>query len=164
MPPFDLLPSGIWNQEHFQISLSFIYADILAFHGRVYKLLRGPSWRILFKAQWKNLESNFENILDDIAHHRQFLMQRVTRIENNEMLIKQQQMVNREFWSRASISWLKARSVKTGVTTAEDKDPCERVLANPLFKTWKDDVHGEPVLWVKDVSGNFPHDRTRDFC
>lgn len=57
-----------------------------------------------------------------------------------------------------SIAWLKVADEQHDdelerLAEKRQQGTCEWVFQNALFKLWKDDVHGEPILWVKGIPG-----------
>jgi hypothetical protein len=80
---------------------------------------------------------------------------RQRRVKNEEDF-KRQEKLTRKDWVYDSIAWLKISGELRDdelerLSEKRQKGTCEWVFTNPLFQTWKDDAHGEPVLWVKGI-------------
>lgn len=57
-----------------------------------------------------------------------------------------------------SIAWLKVADEQQDdelqkLSDKRHEGTCEWVFNNPLFQSWKDDAHAEPILWVKGIPG-----------
>lgn len=50
--------------------LAVVYEDILEFHQTALRFFRRPAWKQLFRSAWKDFNSNFQHILDDLARHK----------------------------------------------------------------------------------------------
>lgn len=166
MPQFAKLHETFGNDESFQVVLSLVYQDMLEFHRRAYKFFRRRAWHIFFDSLWKGFQFRFGGILSNIADHKKLLMQQVFVINvteakqwrlKNEEEVKRGEKLTRDGWFHDSISWLKVTGVRedelTELGEKRHEGTCEWVFGNALFHSWKDDAHGEPVLWVKGIPG-----------
>ncbi|KUJ09937.1 uncharacterized protein LY89DRAFT_723790 [Mollisia scopiformis] len=166
MPQFVDLHKAFGNDENFQVVLSLVYKDILEFHRAAYRFFRRRAWHIFFGSLWKGFQFRFNGILKNLAQHQKLLRQQVQVIDlveakewrtRNEEDIARQEKLTRDYWYHDSISWLKVAGIREDDLTAlgekRHEGTCEWVFRNPLFQTWKDDAHGEPVLWVKGIPG-----------
>lgn len=166
MPQFAKLHETFGNDESFQVVLSLVYQDILEFHRRAYKFFRRRAWHIFFDSLWKGFQFRFNGIISNIADHKKLLMQQVFVINvteakqwrlKNEEEVKSREKLARDGWFHDSISWLKVTGVRedelTELGEKRHEGTCEWVFGNALFHSWKDDAHGEPVLWVKGIPG-----------
>jgi hypothetical protein len=57
-----------------------------------------------------------------------------------------------------SIAWLKIADegqldVLDGLLTIRQEGTCEWVTKNQTFLSWKDDAHGEPIIWLNGIPG-----------
>ena len=167
MPVFSQLHKTFGNDERFQVVLSWVYKDILEFHQAAYRFFRRRSWEIFFDTLWKGFQFRFAGILKKLAQHQKLLMQQVTvidvvearqwRIKNEEEVTRQEKLTRKD-WVHDSISWLKISGELRDnelerLSEKRQEGTCEWVFKNPLFHSWKDDAHGEPVLWVKGIPG-----------
>lgn len=166
MPQFGQLHKAFGNDEKFQVVLSLVYKDILEFHRAAYRFFRRRSWHIFFDSLWKGFQFRFNGILRKLDQHQKLLREQVNVIDlveakewrtKYENEIKRQEKFVRDGWFHDSISWLKVTGIREDELTAigekRHEGTCEWVFRNPLFQTWKDDAHGEPVLWVKGIPG-----------
>jgi hypothetical protein len=144
-----------------------VYTDILEFHRRAYRLFRRRAWHLFFDSLWKSFQFRFHGILKSLAHHQDLLMKEVAVIdvvEARQFQIKGRQEIERQeketqdHYLHDSVSWLKVADEQHDdelerLSEKRQEGTCEWVFRNPLFQTWKDDAHGEPVLWVKGIPG-----------
>ncbi len=92
-----------------------------------------------------------EAVTIDIAAARQW------RIKSEEAIDLQEKKSQNTFL-HDSLSWLNVTSQDYEsqldiLSCKRQKGTCEWVFRDPKFKTWKDDGHGEPILWVKGIPG-----------
>ena len=78
-------------------------------------------------------------------------------MQAQEDLIRQEKK-SQGFYLHDSIAWLKVAAEEHDdelerLSDKRQKGTCEWVFNNPLFKTWTDDPHAEPILWVKGIPG-----------
>ncbi|KAK0111064.1 hypothetical protein ONS95_001444 [Cadophora gregata] len=73
--------------------LVLIYKDILSFHKEATKFFSGKDkvWRQLFRSMWKNFETTFKQILDNLKRHRDLIREQATVIsfQRQELFIEQ---------------------------------------------------------------------------
>lgn len=155
MPQFDRLQEAFSDDPNFRAVLAMVYSDILEFHRRAYKMFR------------KRCECFFQGILKNIARHQDLLIKEVFTIDvvaarqwrtkTEEELIRQEKK-SRDYYLHDSIAWLKVADEQqddelTRLCEKRQKGTCEWVFKNELFQVWKDDPHGDPILWVKGIPG-----------
>jgi len=92
-----------------------------------------------------------EVVTIDVVASRQW------RIKAQEEILRQEKQ-SQDFYLHDSISWLKVSDEEHDdelerLSDKRQKGTCEWVFRNALFQSWKDDVHGEPILWVKGIPG-----------
>lgn len=167
MPVFSQLHKTFGNDERFQIVLSWVYKDILEFHQAAYRFFRRRMWVIFFDSLWKGFQFRFRGILKKLEQHKKLLMQQVKVIDvvearewrtKNEEEVERQERLTRKDWVHDSISWLKVSGELRDdelerLSEKRQEGTCEWVFKNPLFQTWKNDAHGEPILWVMGIPG-----------
>lgn len=79
------------------------------------------------------------------------------RTKTEEELIRQEKK-SRDYYLHDSIAWLKVADEQqddelTRLCEKRQKGTCEWVFKNEPFQVWKDDPHGDPILWVKGIPG-----------
>jgi hypothetical protein len=167
MPQIGRLQGAFNDKPEFTVVLAMVYDDILEFHRRAYKFLRRRSWQVFFDSLWKDFQARFNGILKRLVYHRDLLMKEAVVIDivnAHEFRLKaSQDVIAQEKKTRAlhlhdSLSWLKIATEEHDdelerLSERRQEGTCEWVFRNPLFQTWKDDVHGDPVLWVKGIPG-----------
>jgi hypothetical protein len=167
MPVFSQLHKTFGNDERLQIVLSWVYKDILEFHQAAYRFFRRRMWVIFFDSLWKGFQFRFRGILKKLEQHKKLLMQQVKVIDvvearewrtKNEEEVERQERLTRKDWVHDSISWLKVSGELRDdelerLSEKRQEGTCEWVFKNPLFQTWKNDAHGEPILWVMGIPG-----------
>ena len=63
-----------------------------------------------------------------------------------------------DFYLHDTIAWLKVADERQDdeldrLLARKHEGTCEWVFNHPLLKAWKDDAHGEPILWLKGIPG-----------
>jgi hypothetical protein len=167
MPIFNQLHAAFGNNDQFKVVLSWVYKDILEFHQAAYRFFRRKSWSIFFDSLWKGFQFRFNGILRKLAQHQKLLMQQVTVIDviearewrtNHEEEVTRHERLTRKDWVHDSISWLKVAGELRDdelerLIEKRQEGTCEWIFKNSRFQAWKNDSHGEPVLWVKGIPG-----------
>jgi hypothetical protein len=86
LPRFDMLYATFGESEDFKQSLRLVYADILEFHKKAYKIFRRPgmglllllwvllimvleAWHLMFSVNWGLFERRFQTILSNLSRH-----------------------------------------------------------------------------------------------
>lgn len=125
------------------------------------------AWHLFFDSLWKSFDFRFNGILKSIAHHKQLLHNEAVTIDivaarqwrnQAKERIIQQEKKSQDYYLHDSISWLKVADEQHDdelerLADKRQEGTCEWVFRNSLFQDWKDDVHGEPILWVKGIPG-----------
>jgi hypothetical protein len=125
------------------------------------------AWHLFFDSLWKSFDFRFNGILKRLSHHKELLHREVVTIdivaaqqwrnETKERVLRQEKR-NQDYYLHDSISWLKVSDEQHDdelekLADKREEGTCEWVFRNSLFQNWKDDVHGEPILWVKGIPG-----------
>jgi hypothetical protein len=116
---------------------------------------------------WKSFEFRFQGILKRLSRHQELLMKEVItidvtdarqwRLKAGEEIIKQEKRTI-DFYLHDSLAWLKMadEQIEDELETLSGKrqeGTCEWIFSNPLFHSWKDEGHGDPILWVQGIPG-----------
>jgi adenylosuccinate lyase len=141
---------------------------LVSVQGRRCNLLTlGLAWHLLFDSLWKSFDFRFNGILRRLSHHKELLHKEAVtldivaaqqwRLEAEEHVIRQEKK-SQDFFLHDSISWLKVADEQHDdelerLADKRQEGTCEWVFRNSLFQNWKDDPHGDPVLWVKGIPG-----------
>ncbi|KIW21374.1 hypothetical protein PV08_01954 [Exophiala spinifera] len=167
MPHFDRLQAGFSDDDNFKVILALVYADILEFHQRAYKLFRRRSWHILFDSLWKSFDSRFSGILANLSKHKEMLMKeaiaidiveaRKWRTRAAEELDKQEKGRNQIYISD-TLAWLNIQQEDQEdeldrLLAKRQPGTCDWVFRHPKFVTWKTEAHAERVLWMNGIPG-----------
>jgi adenylosuccinate lyase len=125
------------------------------------------AWHLFFDSLWKSFEFRFNGILKRLSHHKELLIKeavtidilaaRQWRIEAKELIVQQEKRIH-DYYLQDCISWLKVADEQQDdelerLADKRQEGTCEWVFKNNRFQSWKDDVHGEPILWVKGIPG-----------
>jgi len=122
---------------------------------------------LFFDSLWKSFDSRFNGILASLAKHKELLTKEAVTIdlvEAREWRAKAQEDLDVREKKRSdtylhdTVAWLNI------ATESQDDEldrllskrldgTCEWIFRNAKMKEWKDDAHGEPVLWVKGIPG-----------
>ncbi len=78
--------------------------------------------------------------------------------EQAEQLLKAREKQAQALYLHDSIAWLKTDDEQHDdelerLAERRQEGTCEWVYENSLFKSWKDDSHSDPILWVKGIPG-----------
>lgn len=125
------------------------------------------AWEVVFDVCWKSFDFRFQGILKKLSHHRELLMRELLTIDviearnwrtKSEEETIQQERRSRQVYLHDSIAWLKV--------AAEDYDDeldkqsqkrqagtCEWIFGIDKYRSWKDDGHVDPILWVEGIPG-----------
>jgi hypothetical protein len=121
----------------------------------------------LFDSLWKSFEYRFQGILRRLSRHQELLMKEVItidvtaarqwRVTNGEEIIKQEKRT-RDYYLHDSLAWLKMADEQNEdelekLSDKRQEGTCEWIFSNPLFHSWKDEGHGESILWVQGIPG-----------
>jgi adenylosuccinate lyase len=125
------------------------------------------AWHLFFDSLWKSFDFRFKGILKRLSHHKELLHKEAVtidivaaqkwRIEAKERIVEQEKK-SQNYYLHDSISWLKVSDEEHDdelqrLAEKRQEGTCQWVFRNSLFQNWKDDVHGEPILWVKGIPG-----------
>ncbi|KAH7381988.1 hypothetical protein BKA64DRAFT_584001 [Cadophora sp. MPI-SDFR-AT-0126] len=154
--------------------LVMMYRDILSFHKEATKLFSGKVWRQLFRSMWKNFESTFKQILDNLKRHRDLIKEQATVIsfQRQELFIEQYKR-DVEDASRSlekkqeEEQWKKYLDVRewfsASNSTEADHESCQKakspgtgvwILKNEKVRNWlQPDVPESSLLWVNGIPG-----------
>ena len=63
-----------------------------------------------------------------------------------------------DFYLHDTIAWLKVADERQDdeldrLLRRKHEGTCEWIFNHALLKAWKDDAHGEPILWLKGIPG-----------
>jgi hypothetical protein len=116
---------------------------------------------------WKDFNSRFDSILTSLASHKKLLDKEVDIIDLTEARklrakieddLKNREIQRSKTYLHDTIAWL---NIATEVQDDEfDRliskrltGTCEWIFRNTKMRAWRDDVHGEPVIWIKGIPG-----------
>jgi hypothetical protein len=132
------------------------------------RLISGnAAWHLFFDSLWKDFDSRFNNILERLTRHKNQVTNEaiaIDLVESRQWRAKVQEDLENKEKQRTkthvhdTMAWLNV--------TAEDQDnildqllskrlagTCEWIFRSPKMGSWRDDAHGEPLLWVKGIPG-----------
>lgn len=125
------------------------------------------AWHVVWESLWKSFDSRFSTILEKLARHKELATREAVTIDLVEARswraqlqedLKIREKRKTDTYIHDTIAWL-------NVATAEQEDKLDRLLSKRLdgtcewisrnlkMKVWKDDAHGEPILWIVGIPG-----------
>ena len=149
-------------------ALTLLYRDILEFHRRALPIFRFRTWRQVFGSIWKNFNTRFEHILQDLRRHKQLIESQAAALHFSQyhadrqiIGAKLQHLEDAESDRRylELLQWL--RPVKSPsdhediIEVCQDFPSCgEWFFKNSNYSTWRtDDVPRSPILWLRGIPG-----------
>jgi hypothetical protein len=120
---------------------------------------------VFFDSLWKTFDSRLNTIIKSLSKHQELLSKQAVDIAEvrqwREQLkdeLEAQEKRKSNTYLHDTIAWL-------NIATDDQVDELDRLLSkrlmgtcewisrNEKMKSWKDDAHGEPVLWIKGIPG-----------
>ncbi|KAK0115664.1 hypothetical protein ONS95_000067 [Cadophora gregata] len=148
--------------------LALIYEDILEFHLSALRVLKRPTWRQLFRSAWKDFESRFQRLVDDLQNHKILIQNHASVIHIQEMQ-RERAFVRNEFRlaeeARSQrkrldvVTWLSAFDPildHEAAMTARIMYPSSGrwLLQESKMKAWLDhNIGSSPLLWMNGIPG-----------
>ena len=148
--------------------LELMYHDIFDFHLQALKYFKGSVWKQLFSATWKQFDSRFGVLLENMRRHQVLVETQGGLVEfeqaKNERLlaerryntIQEQEMFHRQTFLH---SWL------SPANTVDDQERCAEIrsgrfatgrwlLKSDKFRSWFDMGSApSPILWINGIPG-----------
>ena len=149
-------------------ALSLLYGDILEFHQRALRIFQFRTWRQVFGSIWKNFNTRFQHILEDLRRHKQLIESQATALHfrqynaDRQLIIENLQHLEDAESDRrylGLLQWLMPvgiRSDHEAITEVWREFPRsgEWIFRNPKYSTWRtDDVPRSPILWLRGIPG-----------
>jgi hypothetical protein len=132
-------------------------------------ILRGLNiaWHLFFDSLWKSFDSRFNSILASLARHKELVTKEAAAIdlmEARQWRAKAQEDLEAREKQRSdtyihdTIAWLNIATEPQDdeldrLLSKRLEGTCDWIFRNAKMKAWKDDAHGEAVLWVKGIPG-----------
>jgi hypothetical protein len=106
-------------------------------------------------------------MLTRLSRHQELLMKEVitidvtearqSRLKAEEEIIRQEKRTI-DFYLHDSLAWLKMADEQREdeletLSGKRQEGTCEWIFSNPLFHSWKDEAHADPILWVQGIPG-----------
>ncbi|CZR51266.1 uncharacterized protein PAC_01141 [Phialocephala subalpina] len=132
--------------------LGLIYKDILEFHRRALVVFKRRSWRRHFSATWKDFNTHFGRLLDNLRRHKRDIESQASlvEIERNQSLREDQE---KQFLAAES----KERERQEKVISenwSKEPDFGRWLLNHEKVKAWFDSGNADAgVLWLKGIPG-----------
>ncbi|KAH9212710.1 hypothetical protein DL95DRAFT_508617 [Leptodontidium sp. 2 PMI_412] len=148
--------------------LATIYEDILDFHQVALRVFKQSTWRNLFKSAWKDFQTTFKHILEDLARHKRLIESQGTLIELQEA--QASRAFSREQFHKSEeahrekryldvLNWLSAADsiIDQEAALKVRKDlpmTGQWILRDPKVKTWLDPTSSlVTTLWMNGIPG-----------
>ncbi|KAH6702884.1 hypothetical protein BKA61DRAFT_619706 [Leptodontidium sp. MPI-SDFR-AT-0119] len=168
LPLFSEYQSLFGSNSQMAPLLTLIYEDILEFHIAALRLLKRPTWKQLFRSAWKDFESRFQHLVDNLQNHKQLIESHAGIVQIQETQVerayvrKQLSMIEeaRNQQRRLDVvTWLCAvdpildheAAVNTRVMYPSSG---KWLLQDNKMKSWLDHKNASsPLLWMNGIPG-----------
>ncbi|KAE9374277.1 hypothetical protein N431DRAFT_371745 [Stipitochalara longipes BDJ] len=173
------------NRPHMRRVLALIYTDILKFHKKAVRMFRGKTdiWRHLFRSVWKDFDTRFQGLLENLRLHRQLIAEQAEILHmeesqrSNQAIIdhiqsyakhrkekmeklKRKEENERDQKYRKILTWFSAAG-----STGQDHDDFRAIrqesagdgqwiLQNEDVNNWREmDPPTSSILWINGIPG-----------
>ena len=166
LPRVDRLRKVYGDKKGFQDAMGLLYADIVEFHQRTYKLFRRRAWHLLFLAAWRAFEYRFRGILSSIRRHADLIDREAASIyfleardaaQRAEQEIKEKERQRRIIELREVKCWLSVDSYQEqklhDISSVRHPDTCEWFLQHDTIVSWLHQGPSRQVIWLYGIPG-----------
>ena len=196
LPRFDRYEKAFKENIEFQNVLATVYSGILDFHQRAYKFFRRrgmhslvanhedpkhfelivPAWHILFLSLWKDFQSRFSSIIDDLKKQRDFVDMEAASIDMAEakfsraqlqdeiqhrkkqslMILESNETNARVARLQHAVAWLDGRDQHTHyerISSRRHDGACKWIMTQSQMESWIRKDAKDPLLWLSGKPG-----------
>ena len=156
------------GNSHMDEALAKIYDDILEFHRRALRFFNLPTWRQIFRSVWKDFNSRFEHILQDLRRHKDLIESQATALHFQQYQVDRQmffEKLNHLETAERKRNYSEVLQWFLGANALLDHEDICKVrqefpnsgawlLKHPDYSSWKEDsVPRVSTLWLSGIPG-----------
>ena len=167
LPRLDRIKKTFGSTPDLHKLLALIYADIIEFHQRAYKMFRRRVWHIWFACDWGLFERRFKSIISRLASHCELLDKEAASMHFLEMKEMRDRHIleeeaaekhRRDEMAQAVFSWLSAAedAQEDYLHRLSDQrvlGTCDFILEDNQISSWVDGESGPEVIWMSGKPG-----------
>ena len=167
LPRLDRIKQTFGSTPDLHKLLALIYADIIEFHQRVYKMFRRRVWHICFACNWGLFERRFKSIISRLASHCELLDKEAASMHFLEMKAMRDRHLLEEEAAEQRRRDQMAQDVFTWLSAAEDAQEeylhhlsdqrvlgtCDFILEESQISSWVDGESGPELIWITAKPG-----------
>ncbi|KAH7336622.1 hypothetical protein BKA65DRAFT_37368 [Rhexocercosporidium sp. MPI-PUGE-AT-0058] len=168
LPLFADYQSLFGSDPRMRSILSLIYEDILEFHQVALRVLKRPTWKQLFRAAWKDFESRFRHIINDLRQHKELIESHATIAQIRETRAEREYVRNQFTMAEEArqqqrridlIAWISATNPvldhEAAISVRSSYPGSGKwLLQESKMKTWLDHTRAStPILWMHGIPG-----------
>ena len=167
LPRLDRIKSTFGSTSDLDKLLALIYADIMEFHQRAYKMFRRRVWHFWFACDWGLFESRFKSIISRLASHCELLDKEAASMHFLEMKAMRDRHLLEDAAAERYRRDQMAQDVFTWLSAAEDAQEeylhhlsdqrvlgtCDFILEESQISSWVDDESGPEIIWITAKPG-----------
>ena len=167
LPRLDRIKKTFGSTPDLHKLLALIYADIIEFHQRAYKIFRRRSWHFWFACDWGLFERRFKSIISRLASHCELLDKEAASIHFQEMKAMREGHLLEEEAAEKHRKDQIAMDVFTWLSAAEDSQEeylhrlsdqrvlgtCDFILEDNQISSWVEGESGPEIIWITAKPG-----------
>ncbi len=184
LPLFTEYQSLFGHNSRMASVLALIYEDILEFHQVALRVLKRPSkdpklsfkylylqcsaWKQMFRAAWKDFESKFQHLVDDLRIHKDLIESHASILQIQETQVERAHMRRQFAMIEQSqrqkkhldvVTWLSAVNPildhEAAISVRQSHPSSGRwLLQDSKMKAWLDHSRSSvPLLWMNGIPG-----------
>lgn len=168
LPRIDRLKATFPKDANLNRAVALIYADILEFHGRAYKMFTRRAWHYYFAFNWGFFERRFKSVLHNLRRHCELLDKEAAIAHFAEMRSDrdQRKCEDKAFEHRRRIQMSRDVFVLLSASEGPQEDKlrrisdtrqlgtCDWIFDDPQLKPWIEGSLGHDALWVNGIPGS----------
>ena len=167
LPRLDRIKNTFESAQDIQRLVALIYADIMEFHRRAYKMFRRKIWHFWFMCDWGSFERRFKSIILRLASHCELLDKEAASVHFYEMkTFRDRQLLDEEAAEKHREDQM-AQAVFEWLSAAEDAQEeylhhlsdqrvlgtCDFILEDNQISSWVDSECGPEIIWMSGKPG-----------
>lgn len=167
LPRLDRIKKTFESTEDLHKLLALIYADIIEFHQRAYKMFRRKVWHFWFACDWGLFERRFKSITSRLASHCDLLDKEAASMHFLEMKEMRDRHLLEEEAAEKYRKDQMAQDVFAWLSAAEDAQEeylhhlsdqrvlgtCDFILEDSQISSWVDGESGPEIIWITSKPG-----------
>ena len=167
LPRLDRIKKTFGSTPDLHKLLALIYADIIEFHQRAYKMFRRRVWHFWFACDWGLFQGRFKSIISRLASHCELLDKEAASMHFLEMKAMRDRHLLEDEAAAQHRQDQMAQDVFTWLSAAEgDQEEylhhlsdqrvlrtCDFVLKNDHISSWVDSESGPEIIWMSGKPG-----------